>query len=165
MFFLLGPNMNGVSYLPLPFYMTNHKKVKFLKTFLNLDNKFFGLLKNNPPVIQFSYKIEFILCKNWETSYKKINQNSQLLVVYSVVWGVSPGIVLNQRIHFAVLMLKSSFNFLGATMKSQKWGKIETLGSNYTFKYGMVEYYTVCPNKIILKSFKFLANNLDIHFT
>ena len=27
---------------------------------------------NNPPAIQFSYKFEFILCKNWETSYKDI---------------------------------------------------------------------------------------------
>ena len=36
---------------------------------------------------------------------------------------------------------------------------------NYTFKDGLAQYYTVCPNKCILKSFKFLANNLDIHFT
>ena len=35
--------------------------------------------------------------------------------------------VLNQRIHFAVLMLKSIFNFLGATMKSQKYSKSEAL--------------------------------------
>ena len=123
-----------------------------------------GVLINNLPAIQFSYKFEFILCKNCGTSYKDINQNSQLLVVHSVVWSVFPGIVLNQRIHFAVLMLKSSFNFLGATMKSQKWSKSEALGSNYTFKDGLAEYYTVCPNKCILKSFKFLANNLDIHF-
>ena len=27
---------------------------------------------NNPPAIQFSYKFEFILRKNWETSYKDI---------------------------------------------------------------------------------------------
>ena len=76
-----------------------------------------------------------------------------------------PGIFLNQRIYFAVLMLKSSFNFLGATMKSQKWSKSEALGSNYTFKDGLAEYFTVCPNKCILKSFKFLANKLHIHFT
>ena len=53
-------------------------------------------------------------------------------------------------------------------MKSQKWSKSEVLGSkgsNYTFKDGLAEYYTVCPNKCILKSFKFLGNNLDIHFT
>ena len=62
-------------------------------------------------------------------------------------------------------MLKSSFNFLGAAMKSQKESKSEALGSNCTFKDGLAEYYTVCPNKCILKSFKFLANNLDIHFT
>ena len=88
-----------------------------------------------------------------------------LLVVHSVVWSVFPGIALNQRIHIAVLMLKSSFNFLGATMKSQKWSKSEPLGSNYTFKDGLVEYWTFWPNKYILKSFRFLANNLDTHFT
>ena len=49
-------------------------------------------------------------------------------------------------------------------MISQKWSKSEALRSNYTFKDGQGEYYTVCPNKCILKSFKFLANNLDIHF-
>ena len=35
-----------------------------------------GVLINNPPAIQFSYKIEFILCKNWGTSHKDTNQNS-----------------------------------------------------------------------------------------
>ena len=50
-------------------------------------------------------------------------------------------------------------------MKSQKWSKSEALGSNYTFKDGMAEHYAVFPNKCILKSFKFLANNFDIHFT
>ena len=50
-------------------------------------------------------------------------------------------------------------------MKSQKWSKSDALGLNYTFEDGLAEYYTVCPNKCILKSFKFLANNLDIHFT
>ena len=50
-------------------------------------------------------------------------------------------------------------------MKSQKWNKSEALGANYTFKDGLAEYYTVCPNKYILKSIKFFANNLDIHFT
>ena len=120
---------------------------------------------NNLPSVQFSYKFEFILCKNCGTSYKKINQNSQLSVVHSVVWSVFPGIVLNQRIYFTVLMLKSSFNFLGATMKSQKWSKSEPLRSSYTVKNGLAEYYTVCPNKYILRSFKFLSNNLDIHFT
>ena len=50
-------------------------------------------------------------------------------------------------------------------MKSQKWSKSEAPGSKYTLKDGLAEYYTVCPNKCILKSFKFLANNLDIHFT
>ena len=32
-------------------------------------------------------------------------------------------------------------------------------------KDGLAEYYTVCPNQYILKSFKFLANNLGIYFT
>ena len=50
-------------------------------------------------------------------------------------------------------------------MKSQKWNKSDALGSNYTFKDRLTEYYTVCPNKSILKSIKFLANNLDVHFT
>ena len=81
----------------------------------------------------------------------------------TVVWSVFPAIVLNQRI-FAVLILKPSFNFLGPTMKSQTWSKSEALGPNYTFKNGLAEYYTVCSNKCIIKSFKFLANNLDIHF-
>ena len=124
-----------------------------------------GVLINNLPAIQFSYKFEFILCKNCGTSYKDINQNSQLLVDHSVVWRIFTGTVLNQRIHFDVLMLKSSFNFLGATIKSQKWSKSEALRSNYTLKDGLAEYYTVCPNKCILKSFKFSANSLDIHFT
>ena len=31
-----------------------------------------GLLINNPPAVQFPYKFEFILCKNWEASYKDI---------------------------------------------------------------------------------------------
>ena len=50
-------------------------------------------------------------------------------------------------------------------MKSQKWNKNEARGSNYTFKDGQAEYYTVFPNKCMLKSLKFLAKNLDIHFT
>ena len=139
--------MNWVSYLPFPFYITNNKKKKiFFETFCNLDNKFeiecislVGVLINNPPTIQFFYKFEFILCKNWGTSYKDINQNCQLLVVHSVVWSVFVGIVLNQRIHFAVLMLKSSFYFLGATMKSQKWIKSEAPRSNYTLKDVLAE--------------------------
>ena len=50
-------------------------------------------------------------------------------------------------------------------MKSQKWSKSEALGLNYTFKGELAEYYTVWPNKCILKWFKFLAKNLDTHFT
>ena len=38
-------------------------------------------------------------------------------------------------------------------MKSQKWSKSEALGSKYTFKDGMAEYYTVFPNKWVLKLF------------
>ena len=34
---------------------------------------------------------------------------------------------MNQRVHFAVQTLKSSFNFLGATMKSQIYSKSEAL--------------------------------------
>ena len=37
-----------------------------------------GVLINNPPAVQFSYKFEFILYKNWGSSNKDINQNSQL---------------------------------------------------------------------------------------
>ena len=50
-------------------------------------------------------------------------------------------------------------------MKSQKWSKSEALGLNYTFKDGLAEYYTICTNKFILKSFEFIANKLDINFT
>ena len=31
-------------------------------------------------------------------------------------------------------------------MKSQKWSKTEALGSKYTFKDGLAEYYPVGPN-------------------
>ena len=34
---------------------------------------------------------------------------------------------MNQRIHFAVLILKSSFNFLGAIMKYQRYSEREAL--------------------------------------
>ena len=61
-------------------------------------------------------------------------------------------------------MLKSYFKLLGATIKSQKWSKSDPPGSSYTLKDGLAEYYTDCPNKCILTSFKFLASNLDIHF-
>ena len=37
--FMLSHKMNWVTYLPFPFYITNHKKIKFLKTLSNLDNK------------------------------------------------------------------------------------------------------------------------------
>ena len=145
----------------------SQKNKEFLKTFWNLDKKFVivGVLISNFPPIQFLYKFEFILCKNCGTSYKDINQSSHLLVVHSVVWSFFSWMVLNQRIDFAVLMLKSSFNFVGPTMKSQKWSRSEALESNYTLQDGLEEYYRVCLNKCILKAFKFLANNLDINFT
>ena len=34
---------------------------------------------------------------------------------------------MNQRIHFAVIILKSSFNFLGVIVKYQKYSEIEEL--------------------------------------
>lgn len=37
-------------------------------------------------------------------------------------------------------------------------------GSNGSLEDGLVEYQTVRPNTCILKSFKFLENNLVIHF-
>ena len=40
MFFLMSQKINWVSYLPFPFYITNHKKKIFLKKVWNLDNKF-----------------------------------------------------------------------------------------------------------------------------
>ena len=116
------------------------------------------VLMNNPPAIHFSYKFEFLLDK-------PLTKTSIKWVIHSIVWSVFPEIVLNQRIHFAVLVLKSNFNFLGATMKSQKWSKRKAPGSNHTFKDGLAEHCTVCPYKCILKSFKFLAKNLGIHFT
>ena len=79
---------------------------------------------------------------------------------------------MNQRIHFAVLMLKSSFNVLGAITKCQKCSESETLHEIWeVFRYakdetaqlktywqGATQFFS---NKCILKSFKFLANNLD----
>ena len=116
-------------------------------------------------LLQFSFPI------NLNSFYVKIGEpltkTSKLSTVSRPLSSLKcfPWNSFDQRIHFAVLMLKSSFNFLGATMKSQKWRKSETLGSSYTFKDELGEYYTVCKNKCLLKSFKFLANNLDIHFT
>ena len=73
------------------------------------------------------------------------------------------------------VMLKSNFNFLGAIMKCQKCCESQALhkrggsslwkGSNDTFEDVLAQYYTVCPNKCILNSFKFLSNNLDTRFT
>ena len=64
-------------------------------------------------------EFEFILCKYQGTSYKGIKTLNCLSSTqdFEVFF---PGKVLSQRTHFAVLMLKSSFNSLGATMKSQK---------------------------------------------
>ena len=48
------------------------KKKKKNWNFWDLENKFIlkcinrvGVLINNPPGIQFSYKFDFFLCKNW----------------------------------------------------------------------------------------------------
>ena len=74
-------------------------------------------------------------------------------------------------------MLKSSSIFLGGTITSQKCSKNEALHEIgevlrhakdrmcYSTEDGVAEYYTVCQNKCILKSFKFLANKLGIRFT
>ena len=71
-------------------------------------------------------------------------------------------------------MLKSSINFLGAIMKCQKCSVSEALHEigdvlcyakkMARFENGLIEYYTVCPNKCILKLYKFLTNNLDANF-
>ena len=77
-FFLLSQKLNILS--SISFYITNHRTIKFLETFWNLDNKFAPLkgisrvavLLSKPLAIQFSYKFEFILCENWGTFYKDI---------------------------------------------------------------------------------------------
>ena len=110
---------------------------------------------NNTPAVQLSYKFEFILSKNRGTSYKSINF-SQLIVVHLVIWSVFPGIILNQKIHFAVLILKSSFNFLGATMKSQKWSKDQTrIKLHFQRRTGIVLY--ILPKKMYIKVFWILS--------
>ena len=83
-----------------------------------------------------------------------------------------PGTVLNQRIHFAVLMLKPSFNFLEATTESQKCSKNGTLLETDEVRFHAKDPtacsktdWQVRPNKCILKSFKYLVNNLEIYFT
>ena len=83
-----------------------------------------GVLINNLPAIQFSYKFEFILCKNCETTCKDINQTLNCVC-------------------FPWNSLESSFDSLGVTMKSQKWSKSEALGSNYTLKSVLTEYCVV----------------------
>ena len=42
-------------------------------------------------------------------------------------------------------------------------GSLLRNGSNDTFLDGLTGQYTVCSNKCILRSFKFLASNFDIH--
>ena len=89
-----------------------------MKTLWNLDKKLplnfvirDGVLINNPPATQFSSKFELILCKYYRTSHKGIKTLDYLSSTqgFEVLF---PEEVLNQRTHFAVLMLKS--------MKSQK---------------------------------------------
>ena len=154
--------MNWVSYLPFPFYITNHKTIKFLETFWNLDKTFaieMCHLCCGIDLLQSSFSI------NLNSFYVKIGNLLQRHQNSTVSRPLSS---LNcfswNSFEFVVLMLKSSFDFLEVTMKSQKWSKSEVLGSNYMFKGRLAEYYKVCPNKCILKSFKFLASSLDIHF-
>ena len=92
-FFFFAEPKNELSILSsISFLLYESQKIKFLKTFCNLHNTFTIEMINNPPIIQFFYKFKFILCQNWGTSYKDINQNSQLFVVHLVVWSVFPGI-------------------------------------------------------------------------
>ena len=65
----------------------------------------------------FPINLNLFYVKNGEPLTKTLKLST---VSRPVVWSVFPGIVLNQRIRFAVLMLKSKFNFLGLTMKYQK---------------------------------------------
>ena len=65
-------------------------------------------------------------------------------------------------------MLKSSFNFLGAIMKWQRYSESEAMHEIgevlHCAKDRMAPSKTdCCSNKCILKPFKFLANNVDIH--
>ena len=110
---------------------------------------------NNTPAVQLSYKFEFTLSKNRGASYKSINF-SQLLVVHLVIWSVFPGIKKKKKIHFAVLILKSSFNFLGATMKSHKWSKGQTrIKLHFQRRTGRVLY--ILPKKMYIKVFWILS--------
>ena len=62
------------------FIFTLQIKKKFFENILEFQQQILplkcinhvGVLISNPSAIQFSYKCEFILCKNWETSYKDI---------------------------------------------------------------------------------------------
>ena len=58
------------------------------------------------------------------TKTSKLSTVSRRTRKFEVVF---PGKGLNQRIHFAALMSKSSFNFLGAIMKCQRCSESETL--------------------------------------
>ena len=64
---------------------------------------------------------------------------------------------------------KDSFccTILGATMKSHKWCKSEALCYDRTTRSKTYWQSTIqfAQTDVSLKSFKFLANNLDIHFT
>ena len=69
-------------------------------------------------------------------------------------------------------MLKPSFNFLEATTESQKCSKNGTLLETDEVRFHAKDPtacskmdWQVRPNKCILKSFKYLVNNLEIYFT
>ena len=74
--------INWVSFISFHFYITNQKKNNFFffENILEFQQQILplkcinhvGVLISNPSAIQFSYKCEFTLCKNWETSYKDI---------------------------------------------------------------------------------------------
>ena len=68
-----------LSFVSFSYYESKKKFFCFWKHFgiytTNLPLKCIncvGMVVNNPPVIQLSYKFEFILCKNWGSSYKNI---------------------------------------------------------------------------------------------
>ena len=110
-------------FLSFHFYITNQKKNNFFffENILEFQQQILplkcinhvGVLISNPSAVQFSYKCEL-------GNFLQRHQNSQLLLIHSIIWSVFSGIVLNQRINFTVLMLKSSFNYLRSTMASEK---------------------------------------------
>ena len=64
----------------------------------------------------------------------KLSTVSRRCLKFEVVF---PGKGLNQRIHFAVLMSKSSFNLLGAIMKCQRYSESETVHEIEDLRYAI----------------------------